>query len=140
MAQKQREDKVQPIDKYGAGMFYGAGPLQQQPNNFNSFGATYSNGQARPVIPVASTSAPAARIQPVNANTNSGNARNENWQQDQIIFSSETSDLRNGSSWSTPTASPVGNSSGNGSGNGPEYSVQFRHTLDALLNGRASAF
>ena len=122
-------------------MFYGAGPLQQQPNNFNSFGATYSNGQARPVIPVASTSAPAARIQPVSANTNSGNVRNENWQQDQIIFSSETSDLRNGSSWSTPTTSST-TSGGNGNGNasGPEYSVQFRHTLDALLNGRASAF
>ena len=140
MAQKQREDKVQPIDKYGASVFYGAGPQQQQPNNFGSFGATYSNGQARPVVPVTPTSAPVARVQPVSGNSNAGNVRNENWSQDQIIFSSETNDTRNSSSWSSSAASLSAPSSGRGDTNGPEYSVEFRRTLDALLNGRASAF
>lgn len=137
MAQRQREDKVQPIDKYGASVFYGAGPQQPQQRQMGSYTATYSNGQARPVMPLAPSGAAPAQIQPISSYP-SGNVRNENWSQDQIIFSSETQDLRNASAWSRPVATPAAPVSGRGDANGPQYSEEFRRTLDALLNGRAS--
>lgn len=138
MAQRQREDKVQPIDKYGASVFYGAGPQQAPQSQFGSYGATYSNGQARPVVSPPS-GAPAG-VRPISPNlVEAGGLRNENWRQDQIILSSETQEFHNGSSSSRPNQPSASLfNGGRGDASGPEYSIEFRRTLDALLNGRAS--
>lgn len=132
---RQRENNVQTVEKYGTGMFYGAGPEAPTARPQNSYGATYANGQARPTFaPVTHSSAPAAR--PLATPGLPSNVRNENFCHDQIVLSHETREVNEGASWAsvTPTTSTArGNSSG------PAYSSDFRSALDALLSGHAFA-
>jgi hypothetical protein len=136
VAKRQRENQVQPIDKYGAGLFYGSGSPQQAPLAANSYGATYSNGQARPVIGPITARRPA---QSAPDRVSAIQARNENGHHDRIVLSAESRDLRNGASWSAGSLTPRASCQREQGGDqGPAYSDELRKALDALLNGRAS--
>jgi hypothetical protein len=137
VARHQREDQVQAIDKYATSLFYGAGPERPNQRSTNSFGATYANGQARPVTPMMPMNRPVPKVEPVSSGTNATNLRNDNWRQDQIVLSRETQDLRSGSAWSAGNVafSKPAPSTGREDAAGPRYSDEFRRTLDALLRG-----
>jgi hypothetical protein len=138
---RSREEQYQALDRYATNLFYGAGPERPRDNwSTGNFGATYSNGQARPVLGVSPLPAnrPVARVQPVNNGSPAARAGNENWSGDAVAFSIETEDLRNGSSQGAEAVRPAMATSrpaSRGNASGPTYSDDFRRTLDALLNG-----
>lgn len=135
MASRQQEEQVQSIEKYGVHLFYGGSAELSTQRYSGNFGATYSDGQFRPVVTAFHGAAPSAAKPPTAARAPGvGNPRNENWQQDQVVFSQESRDLRSAASWSAGSparlvATPSGDS------RGPAYCGELRRSLDALLNG-----
>ena len=136
---RQGEDT---LERYGASLFYGAGPELQPTRSANNFGATYSNGQARPVtgLQAPTTPRPVTRVPPVQQTHAAVGARNENWGGgDGISFSLETQEERNGASHGGLEVRPTRRAS-RGNAVGPVYSNDFRRSLDALLNGPSTVF
>lgn len=129
MPTQQKERKFQAADRYATSLFYGGQP--ERHDSRSAFGATYSNGQARPVTSFAPANRPVARPeapQPQAAPTvpfNSGNAT------DGVQFSVELRDSHNGSSLNSAPQAP--REVGRGNSGGPLYSNDFRSALDSLL-------
>ena len=131
MAAQQRERQFAGADRYATSLFYGGQP--ERHDSRSAFGATYSNGQARPVTSFAPANRPVARpetrqSQPQDVATvpfNSGNSS------DGVSFSLELRASHNTSSLHSTPQAP--REAGRGNSGGPLYSNDFRSALDSLL-------
>lgn len=137
---RHRQEQVQVMDKYSTHMFYGSSAQEAPTQRFpNSFGATYSNGQARPVFaPAQTNSAPAARVQVQPKPITTTPLYNDTARHDQIVLSNELHEERNSSSWNDTAAVRRQQPRQDGA-NGPAYSSDMLAALDSLLNGRGAA-
>ena len=134
MATQQREQQYAGADRYATSLFYGS--QSERHDSRSTFGATYSNGQARPITSIAPANRPVVRPvapAPTQLSTlpiNGGSLR------DGVVFSLETREMYNGSSLDRFSSTPRGpQPAGRGDAKGPQYSQDFRSALDSLLGG-----
>ncbi len=134
MAAQQRERHFQGADRYATSLFYGGQP--ERHDSRSAFGATYSNGQARPVTAIAPTTRPVARPVASPAQPSIAVPSNGGSFHDGVVFSLETRGLGNTSSSSpdrTSTFQSASRRAERGNAVGPLYSNDFRNALDSLL-------
>jgi hypothetical protein len=134
VASRRREDQIQPIDKYGTHLFYGAGTVLVEPPQ-RHYGTT-------PQAPYRSSAASVQTVAASGATNGSGNSaaaslHSTGWgQQDRIVFSQESreQDSRDFRSGAAP-GRLVATAGRGENAQGPVYSDAMRSALDALLNG-----